>query len=69
MGNLMCTGRQWCDLIVWTFKGYTVIRIPKDDQFITEMKLNLADFYANYFKRAVLDKFMYRSIHKFASES
>ena len=67
-GTLMCTGRGWCDLVVWTKKGHKVIHIKRDEAFISEMKEKLSTFFQNYFKKAVLDKFLYKSTCKYLFE-
>ena len=64
-GTLMCSNRQWCDFIVWTFEDIEVIRIEKDDVFINTMKAQLKDFFNDYFKEALLEKHLYRNSHKF----
>ena len=60
MGTLMCTERKWCDFVVWTFPDIQIIRIERDEPFIQEMKKKLTDFYENFFKCAVLDKYVYK---------
>ena len=60
MGAMMCTGRQWCDLVVWSRRGHKVVTIHRDDQFISAMKKKLEDFFSNYFRSAVLNKVLYK---------
>jgi len=59
-GTLLCTGRHWCDFIVWTFRDIKVVRIQRDAAFIDRMICKLQHFFHGFFKDAVLDKFYYR---------
>ena len=49
MGTLLCTGRQWCDFVVWTFEDSVTIRISRDDQFIENMLRKLSSFFNEHF--------------------
>ena len=31
MGAIMCTGRWWCDLVVWSPRGHKVVTIHRND--------------------------------------
>ncbi len=65
MGTLMCTGRQWCDFIVWTKVDMKIISIRIDETFVYTMKSKLVTFFRSYFRQAVLDRFFYRSTDKY----
>ena len=63
MGNLYCTGRQACDFVVYTLKDIQIIRINRDEAFLARMLAQLTAFYVQHFRRAVLNRFLYRSTH------
>ena len=65
-GNLICTGRQWCDFIVWTFKDVSIMRIQRNNTFIEEATTKLQYFFNHHFRKAVLDKYFYRETYKYA---
>ena len=46
---------QFFDLVVYTFKGIAIIRIPFDNQFFFELVIKLNDYYINYFLPQMLD--------------
>ena len=45
MAAVMCTGKRWCDLAVWSIRGDKVIIIHRDDQLISVMKEKLEYIY------------------------
>ncbi|KAK2160645.1 hypothetical protein LSH36_128g00016 [Paralvinella palmiformis] len=60
MDALMCTGRRWCDLVVWSRRVHKVVNINSDDQFISDMKEKLEDLFTQYFRSPVLNKLSYK---------
>ena len=46
---------QFCDLVVYTFKGIAFIKTPFDNLFFFELVTKLNDFYINYFLPQILD--------------
>lgn len=60
-GQLLCTGRKYCNFIVYTFKEIKVLYISKDENFIEEMLKGLIDFYNNYLEKEILNKYYYRN--------
>lgn len=64
-GQMMCTDREVCDLIVFTFEDVKVLKFPRNDDFITEMTKQLELFYNSYFKKALLDKYFYRNYRSY----
>ncbi|KAL0895959.1 hypothetical protein ABMA27_011961 [Loxostege sticticalis] len=63
-GQLYCTGRQYCNFIVYTFVDMKVIFINKDDSYINEMLNNLINFYIHHLEPAILNKYMYKDYLK-----
>lgn len=59
-GQLMVTGRKYATLLVYTFEEWLLIDIPRNDIFISEMLKKLKIFYQDYFKPALLDKYLYK---------
>ena len=64
MGTLFCTGREWCDFVVWTYKDMKIIRIPRDNDFIADMLVKLHEFYDNFFRKALLKMYFYWNSHE-----
>ena len=50
-GEMFCTNRDKCVLVVYTIAGCAVITIEQDNVFTEQMLCNLSDFYATYFKK------------------
>ena len=65
MGALLCTERKWCDFVVWTFKDMKVVRVFKNEQFMSNVKEQLKDFFSDCFQQILLDKHLYRESHTF----
>jgi len=57
-GQLLCTGAECVDFVVYTLKDIYISRIVRDEPFIAEMISKLNDFYASYYKPALLEKFL-----------
>lgn len=65
MGAMFCTGRQWCDFVVWTMKDMKEFRIKRDEHFIDNMTGKLSSFFENYYKPVVLDKYFFKHTDEF----
>jgi len=57
-GQLMCSGASAVDFVVYTKVDLCVINIVKDELFINDMLHKLTQFFNNYFRHALLDKFV-----------
>lgn len=60
-GQLLCTGRKYCNFIIYTFKDMKVIFINKDDVYINEMLINLINFNLHHLEPAILTKYVYKN--------
>lgn len=58
-GQLFCTDRTNCILVVYTFKDLKIIDVPRDQEFICTMLKKLESFFDQHFKKAVLNTFYY----------
>lgn len=56
-GQLFCTNSKYCYLVVFTLKEVKFISAKRDDIFIIAMIENLNQFYKQYFRKAVLERF------------
>ena len=65
-GQLLCTKRNKCYFVIYTFKEIVIVEIERDDQFISNMVKKLLSFYESHFKRALIDKFMYKNYYDFS---
>lgn len=65
-GQLYCTKRNKAKFIIFTLKDLKVIDIPTDPPFIQEMISRLDTFYVDYFKPALLEKYLYRNYHSYS---
>lgn len=59
-GQLFCTNRKFCNLVIYTYEDLQVVYITRDETFIAEMLEKLDLFYKNYFEQAVLNKYLYK---------
>lgn len=66
-GQLFCTGRSYCKFVVYTFEDIKVIRIDRNDEFISDMVQKLTQFYYDYFRDAVLQRFYYKNYSTYFS--
>ncbi|KAL0879276.1 hypothetical protein ABMA27_003056 [Loxostege sticticalis] len=64
-GQLYCTGRKYCNLIVFTYKDMEVIYVYRDEPFIHYMILKLEEFYNRYFKDVILEKYLYYNYDRY----
>ena len=64
-GQLLCSDKQKCDFMVYTQKQFIIIPIERDNSFISTMLTSLTNFYDNNFKRALLEKYLYKNSSKF----
>lgn len=65
-GQLLCTGKNYCDFVVYTRVDMKIIKIARDNAFIEEMKLKLINFFENYFKCALLNVHVYKNTSEYA---
>jgi hypothetical protein len=65
-GQMFCTQRFICNLVVYTKEDLKVIIVKYDNQFVLNMLEKLSKFYKRYFKDALLEKFVYRDYHKYS---
>lgn len=65
-GQLFCTNKTECDLVVYTFNDLKIVNIKRNDSFINDMVSKLTVFYEKYFKYAVLQKFFYKEYDQYS---
>lgn len=58
-GQMLCAQKDAAFFFVYTLSDYCIIKVNKDNNFIEEMLKNLKSFYDNYFKQAMLERFLY----------
>ena len=63
-GQLLVTGRAFCDFVVYTFKDLKRIIVPRNDVFIDLLFCDLHEFYFRYMKPAVMNKYFFRDYDK-----
>ena len=61
-GQLDLCGKKVCHLVVYTFKDFKCITVPRDGEFNINMKTNLKDFYEDHFRQVLLDQYFYKNI-------
>ena len=59
-GNLLCTGREWCDFVVWTKRDAPCVHITWDETFIGDMTKKLGEFFNLDFREEFLKEFRHR---------
>ena len=64
-GQLFCSNRKLCHLVVYTKKDLQVILVERDDAFITTMLAKLELFFEQHFKVALLNKYIYRDYYSY----
>ena len=66
-GQLLCTGASAVDFVVYTLNDIFTVRIFRDDEFIDQMAVKLNKFFTEYFRQAVLDKFVLHNYYDYIS--
>jgi len=64
-GQMLCTDKQSCDFVVFTQIDFKIIQIERDDCFLDTMQSTLSDFFNNYFRLALLEKYLYKNSSKY----
>ena len=64
-GQLLCSDRDVCHFLVFTFKDQKVITIRRDEDFIAQMKSKLITFYKEVFRAVYLDKEFFKNYYAF----
>ncbi|CAC5388039.1 unnamed protein product [Mytilus coruscus] len=67
-GQMFCTNLKNCHFVVFTLQEVQYIHIKRDDIFIQNMVEKLEDFYKTYFRKAILQKFLYKDYDKYSFE-
>ena len=60
-GQLFCSERKKCVLIIYTLKDVMYLDIERDDKFISNMISHLKDFFDKFFKPVLLERLFYKS--------
>lgn len=55
-GQILVTKKKFCDLIIWTTKGYAITRIEGHEQTKTLLKQKMREFFFNYVLVELLNK-------------
>ena len=53
-GQLLITGKEYCDFVVWTPKGIVIDRIHQDFYFTEKLSQKLTVFYVDFMISAVV---------------
>ena len=64
-GQLLCSDRDVCHFLVFTFKDQKLITIRRDEDFIAQMKSKLITFYKEVFRAVYLDKEFFKNYYSF----
>ena len=64
-GQLMCTDAKICYFNVFTLKDFKTIQIPRNDEFICQMRRSLNEFYQSYFKDAAVEKHVFKLYNQY----
>lgn len=67
-GQMFCTHLKTCHFVVFTLQEVQYIHIKRDDIFIQYMVEKLEDFYKTYFRKAILQTFLYKDYDKYSLE-
>lgn len=63
-GQLLCSDRKYCNLIIYTFESMKIVYVYRDEPFIDNMVSLLDAFYKTHFENALLEKILYRNYEK-----
>ncbi len=65
-GQLFVTEKKLCHFVVFTLTDIKVITIARDEAFINSMVFKLTDFFNQFFKLAILNKYFYKNYNKYS---
>lgn len=60
-GQMFCAEKKRCLFIIYTLVDVLILPIDRDEEFINKMVRSLSDFYNNYFKTELLEKFIFKN--------
>lgn len=63
-GQMMVTNRKFANLLVFSFIEFIIINVIRNESFIADMEEKLMTFYNDYFKPALLKKYLYKNYAK-----
>jgi hypothetical protein len=64
-GQLMCSGKQFCDFMIYTQKDVRIIRIERSESFIFSMQTRLNEFFENHLKPVLIEKHLFKNSQKY----
>ena len=67
--QLFVTGRIHAKLIVYTFKDFKVIYVPRNDSFIETVVPKLDKFYQEYLNPLIVEKYLFKNYYKVFKKS
>ena len=66
-GQLLITGKEYCDFVVWTPKGIVIDRIYQDFNFTEKLSQKLSIFYVDFMISATVGFTLEQQIQNDAS--
>lgn len=66
-GQLLITGKEYCDFVVWTPKGIVIDRIHQDFYFTEKLSQKLTVFYVDFMISAIVGFTLEQQIQNGAS--
>lgn len=64
-GQMFCSGRRQCYLVVYTLKDMKVVEVKYDQAFVHQMVEKLKSFYEEYFRNAVINTHFFKFYNNF----
>ncbi|KAL3831916.1 hypothetical protein ACJMK2_023610 [Sinanodonta woodiana] len=64
-GQMMCTGRMECKLVVFTMKEIKVVLIKFDKDFVDKMVTNLKEYFDGQCKEALINTHFYKIYYSY----
>ena len=68
-GQLYCTERTKCILVVYTLKDMKCIPVVRNQSFIDSMIDKLSAFYSSFFKQAIIRRFVHRDYYNYSFQT
>lgn len=57
-GQLFCSNRKECMLVIYTFKDLKVISVHRDQEFINDMLVKLESFFQNILQECTVEQIL-----------
>ena len=67
--QLFAAEKKYANLVIYTVKDFKVNDVPRNDDYIDEIVDQVTDFYENYFRPLILERYLYKNYNSIFSQN